>query len=158
MYEAPVGLARVTDCASYYPYKFNKFHNFDVEGVAVVPIRTFVLVTKCYLGEMILYFIFGKYLGLFSPGSPGVVGPVSPSTISPISPSPVCPVSPGSISPSASSPTSKRQSNRDGENCEINSERDRDQLHPTEKCVYKILCLKVILTYFGDVDCWESCP
>ena len=44
MYEAPVGLARVTDCASYYPHRFKKFQHFDVAGVSEVPIGTFVLV------------------------------------------------------------------------------------------------------------------
>ena len=44
MYEAPVGLARVTDRASYYPYKFASFRRFNLPGVSEVPIGTFVLV------------------------------------------------------------------------------------------------------------------
>ena len=44
MYEAPVGLARVTDRASYYPYKFASFRRFNLPGVSDVPIGTFVLV------------------------------------------------------------------------------------------------------------------
>ena len=44
MYEAPVGLARVTDRASYYPYNFKSFRHFNLPGVSEVPIRTFVLV------------------------------------------------------------------------------------------------------------------
>ena len=44
MYAAPVGLARVTDRASYYPYKFAEFQRINLHGVSDVPIGTFVLV------------------------------------------------------------------------------------------------------------------
>ena len=44
MYEAPVGLARVTYRASDYPEIFRKFRHFNLEGVSEVPIGTFVLV------------------------------------------------------------------------------------------------------------------
>ena len=46
MYAAPMGLARVTDHASYYPHAFEveDFQRIDLPGVSDVPIGTFVLV------------------------------------------------------------------------------------------------------------------
>ena len=44
MYAAPMGLARVTDRASYYPHKFADFQRINLPGVSDVPIGTFVLV------------------------------------------------------------------------------------------------------------------
>ena len=46
MYAALVGLARVTDRASYYPHRFAKFQRIHLPGVSDIPIGTFVLVLR----------------------------------------------------------------------------------------------------------------